>query len=193
MATILVPYLLAAEDGALLLAQDGANLVAEVYEEQVGRTAILYGAIRTRLLGYDPTGRAALGQLLTGGLYSIEAPDKASYPFGVLRLMNRRTGPGDDGRLREKGELQVTLYGVPRTSFDTIETAMDVIENALYGWNTDADGTFTIRGMLIRATLPGYQSPENREILSVRATWVYTWWPSYRTHLAVASGAPAPV
>lgn len=159
----------------------------------VARTPLLYGAIRSRLLGYTPTGgQQALTSSLTGGLYSLEAPDKATFPFGILRLQNRRTGNGDDGRLRERGTIQIILYGRPRADFDALETAMDVIENALYGWSDDVYGLLTVRGVEQRDTLPPYQSPDNREIISVRALWGYTYWPLYRTHLAVASGAPAP-
>lgn len=160
----------------------------------VARTSRLYGAFRTRLLGYTPTGgQQAISALLTGGVYSVEAPDNATFPFALLRLQNRRTGNGDDGALRERGTLQIIIYGRPRTDFDTIETAMDVMENALYRWNTDTlDGLLTVRTLEQRDTLPPYQSPDNREIISVRGLWNYTCWPSYRTHLAVASGAPAP-
>lgn len=160
----------------------------------VNRSALLYGALRTRILTYVPTGgQQTVPQLLTGGVFSVEAPDKTTYPFALIRLQNRTTGAGDDGRLRERGTIQIVAYGRPRADFDTIETAMDVMENALYGWNTtDAAGLLTIRGIDQRDTLPPYQSPENREIISVRCLWDYTYWPAYRTHLAVASGAPAP-
>lgn len=193
MSTVVVSYQLAAQDASVLTAQDGAVLIASVTEEQVGRTGQLYGGIRTRLLGYDPLGRDSLNLLLTGGFYTLEAPDKATYPFGIVRLVGRRTGNGDDGRLRERGEIQIQLFGRPRADLDTLETAMDVIEDALYGWSDDVQGLLTVRGLVSRMTMPSYQSPENREIISVRAAWTYTWWPTYRTHLAVASGAPAPV
>lgn len=159
------------------------------------RTTKLYGQIRTRLLTYDPVGSdPALSHtsLLNGRLYTLESPDTAAYPFAIQRLQSRRTGPGDDGRLRERGELEVQVFGRPRSALLSVERIADIMEEALYGWSTDADGLLTIRSMVSRETLPAFQSPENREIVRVRVVWSYTWWPLYRTQLATASGAPAP-
>lgn len=159
------------------------------------RTTKLYGAIRTRLLTYDPLGsEPALSHasLLNGRLYTLEAPDDAVSPFAVQRLQSRRTGPGDDGRLRERGELEMQVFGRPRSALLLIERIADIMEEALHGWNVDTDGLLTIRSMVSRETLPPFQSPENREIVRVRVVWGYTWWPLYRTQLANASGAPAP-
>jgi hypothetical protein len=50
----------------------------------------------------------------------------------------------------------------------------------------------TVRGVVSRETLPAYQTAENREIVQVRLVLSLTWWPTYRSQLAVASGAPAP-
>jgi hypothetical protein len=192
MSTVLIPYYLADELGNYIVTDLNELLLVEADELRVGRTGQLYGAIRNRILTYDPVGRLHVDQLLTGGLYTLEAPDKATYPFGVIRLTARGTGAGDDGRLRERGRLQIVVYGRPRADLDRLETAMDVIENALYGWSDDVEGLLTIRSLSIRDTAPPYQSPENREIIHVRGVWEYTYWPTYRTHLAVASGDPAP-
>jgi hypothetical protein len=193
MSTVLIPYYLADELGNYIVTDLNELLLVEADELRVGRTGQLYGAIRNRILTYDPVGRLHVDQLLTGGLYTLEAPDKATYPFGLIRLQSRRTGQGDDGRLRERGEVHVMLYGRPRADLDRLELVMDVTENALYGWSGDVEGLLSIRALTQRDTLPPYQSPENREIISVRGVWEYTYWPSYRTHLANASGAPAPI
>ena len=100
---------------------------------------------------------------------------------------------GDDARLREASELLVMLYDRPRAKLAALERVADIVEESLLHYNTDTGiGHLTVRGVVSRETLPVYTSPENREIVSVRVVISLTWWPLYRSQLAVASGAPAP-
>lgn len=156
-------------------------------------TTLLTGAIRTRLLDFDPAGATTpLRGTLTGGLHTHAPPDNVVYPFGFLRLGTRRTGELDDGALEEAGEVEVVLVGRHRQQLAIIEAAMDVCEQALLHWSTDQVGWLAIRRLANRLTLPPFPQAANAEIVQVRGVWRYTWWPTYRTQYAVAAGASAP-
>lgn len=155
------------------------------------RTTNLYGAIRTRILGFDPTGAdvTLASALLTGGLHTLAPGDNAVFPYGALRLQNRRNGGRDDSSLSEEGQLELLLFGRPRGQLITIERVADIAEEALLNWHTDAVGWFTVREMENRTTMPYYPKPADNEIVQVRVVWRYTWWPTYRTQYGVAAGA----
>jgi hypothetical protein len=156
-------------------------------------TGLLYGHIRQRVLDYDPMGAdMPLRVTLGARLYTLEPPDNALFPFATQRLRFRSTGAGDDSRLRERAEIEFMIYGRPRTSLAACERIADIIEESLLHYNTQAIGHLTIRGLVSRETLSAYQSPENREIVQIRTVLSLTFWPTYRSQLAVASGAPAP-
>jgi hypothetical protein len=161
-----------------------------------GRTTDLYGALRARILNFDPggpdgplSGNAFLGPRL----FTLEAPDNATYPFAIARLLSRNTGGGDDARLRERADYEIMVYHRPRTGLVLAERIADIMEEALLHYSTDALGLLSVRRLVSRGTLPAYQSAENREVVRVRLLWDITWWPQYRTQLANASGAPAPI
>lgn len=160
------------------------------------RTTDLYGALRTRILTFDPGG--ADGPLSGSGflgprLYTLEAPDNATYPLAIARLLSRNTGGGDDARLRERADYEVMIFHRPRAGLLLAERIADIMEEALLYYSTDTFGLMTVRRLVSRGTLPAYQSPENREVVRVRLLWDITWWPQYRSQLANASGAPAPI
>lgn len=156
-------------------------------------TTLMLGAIRTRVLDFNPAGSPApLRGTLTGGLHTHAPPDNVVYPFGFLRLGARRTGELDDSALEEVGEVEVVLVGRHRQQLAEVEAAMDVCEQALLHWSTDSVGWLSIRRLVSRLTLPPLPQAANAEIVQVRGVWRYTCWPDYRTQYAVAAGASAP-
>jgi hypothetical protein len=158
------------------------------------RTTNLYGAIRTRILDFDPTGSdGPLRSSLRGGMHTHSAPDNVPFPFALVRLQNRRNGRLDDSSLEEEGEVEILMFGRDRQQLVTVERAMDIAEEALLNWHTDATGWFTLRELVSRNTMPPYRSPAEAEIVQVRAVWRYTWWPTYRSQYAIPAGsAPSP-
>jgi hypothetical protein len=145
-------------------------------------TVALYAAVRTKLT-------AALPAL---PIYTMQAPDAATFPCLVWRVTGRSTGPGDDGRLRERGELELQLFGRPLSSLPALERDADSVENALRGWVLDSPtvGQLTIRGVTQRDTLPPFGGPADREVVQIRVMIAYTWWPAFRTDAGAASGSP---
>lgn len=152
----------------------------------------LMGAIRTRILTFNPAGAdEPLLQTLTGGLHTHSAPDNAAFPYGTLRLVGRRTGRLDDSRMEEEGELEIFFISRDRSRLATIERAMDIAEEALLNWSTDSVGWLSMRSLQTRSTVGPFSAPANAEIVQVRGLWRYTWWPAYRTQYAVSAGSPA--
>lgn len=155
------------------------------------RTTNLTGALRTRLLTFDPAGPdTGLQVLLSGGLHTVAPPDSATYPYGILRLMNRRTGRLDDAALEEEGEVELTVVGRHRNQLVTVERCVDIAEEALLRWSTGGVGSLMIRRVVGRMTLPPFPQPANAEIVQSRIIWRYTWWPDYRTQYATPAGSP---
>lgn len=150
------------------------------------RTTNLYGHARTRILSFNPAGADVplQGALLIGGLHTHSAPDAATYPYGVLRLQNRRNNNRDDASFSEEGELELILVSRPRASIVTLERIADIVEEALLNYATDAVGWWDVRELVNRTTMPPYPSPADAEMVQVRLLWRYTWWPLYRSQYA---------
>ena len=151
------------------------------------RTKLLYGAIRSRILSFDPMGSDGV-LTLAGGLHTLAAPDNAVFPYGVLRLKSQRTGR-DDGDTSIEGRLEVMLVGRNRATLGALEDAMDIVTEALSKWSTDQAGWLTMRDLENRLTMPPFPQPANAEIVQVHATWRYTWWPSYLMQYRTANGS----
>jgi hypothetical protein len=159
----------------------------------MSKTSLLYGALRTRILDFDPMGAGtSLRSRLSGGLHTHSAPDNCPVPYGVMLLEGRRTGSLDDGALEEEGNLRVSLYSRDRSRLAALEDAMDTVEEALLRWSTTDVGWLMVRRLTSRITAPAFPAPANAEIVHIRGVWRYTWWPDYRTQYAVAAGEPAP-
>lgn len=144
----------------------------------------VYAAIRSRLLTFTPAVSDPLSADLGSRLYYSSPPENAEYPYALFRLVGRSTGNLDDSLLEEEGSIELTIVGRHRQQLSVIEGLMDVAEEALLKWHTDQVGWFTIRRLLSRTTLPEFRHPADVEIVQVRATWRYTWWPTYRSQYA---------
>ena len=71
-------------------------------------TTNIYRTLRTRLLSFTPAAGATLASRLGNRLFVAQAPDDATYPYGVMTLSLSTEGAynGD----REQGIFEVTLY-----------------------------------------------------------------------------------
>jgi hypothetical protein len=136
-------------------------------------------ALRTRLLDFEPLdGRATLRTRLAGRLYVNAAPDKAAYPYGVLRLKNRRSDRSMPGR--ELAELEVMLFGRPRTQGPEVEAAADLCDQAMLEY---LDATHGLLGALagLRNTMPPFATPADADVVQVVLTYTLILWPVFRT------------
>jgi hypothetical protein len=141
-------------------------------------TAALYETLRTRALGFsDPriqaghTVAASLGERV----YNIAAPDSVPFPYAIHRIVNRRTA--EDGNAdREPFDLEVMLFGRPRTQAAAMERVADLYDAAFLRYADSSSGlVFSTRRA--RDTLPQGSSEADREVVQIRSVFSFVAWP----------------
>jgi hypothetical protein len=162
-------------------------------ESTTGLEAIL----RTRLLTFEPldgsgTVASALGSTQTGAgadgnLYWDRAPDNLDrimaaqgdpLRWGVLRLKNWRDIPGQsEGKLTE---LEVMLYGRPRSQRATLQGVADRMDQAMVRW-VDAESGVVAASTSTRNTLPPFKEPADADVVQVMLEYTLRVYPAYLT------------
>lgn len=146
-------------------------------------TPVLEDTLRTRLLTHTRLSGSTLAEILgtapssgsDGKLYKVQAPDNATYPYGVMRLMNRRTS-GDIAE-REVAELEVMLFGRPRSQQATMEGAADACDEALLPRYVDASSGVVACTGRTRNTMPVFAEPADREVVQIRLVYTLIVYP----------------
>jgi hypothetical protein len=146
----------------------------------------LHTQIRNQLLTFAPKGggptlNTQLGGSATneGRLYKSQAPDTVLYPFGVMRMINRLTSGEYNGE-RESFDLEIMLFGRPRTQGKTIEDAADVFDQAMLRYRDGSSGIIFSRSRQ-RDTMPQPVDPADREVVQIRLAYACKTWPLYLT------------
>lgn len=126
--------------------------------------------IRTRLLTYSGNALAtALGTAVgatDGRLYIDQAPDDGTYPYGVLRIADRRD-QGDDGGFARRIQVELHLYHRGRSNAPTLKGMADLCERALRRWRDVTSGAVVAQSGLTRASIT-YDDPADRELVCER-------------------------
>lgn len=141
--------------------------------------------IRTRLLTFVPKSGGTLLSKLGGGtldtarLWRDAPPDTASYPFAVMRLINRVTRREYNFE-KEPLDVEIMFYGRPRAQAQLIEDCADVADQAMLRWREPIGGLFYSRERS-RDTLPPPVEPADREVVQVRCVYSLAVWPTYLT------------
>jgi len=146
-------------------------------------TTALLVTIRTRLLSFVPMGGGStLATLLGSRLYESQAPETATFPYGVFRLTNRLETDGFAG-MRESADLEVMFFDRPRSRAEALDLIADVADQALLSWAQATDG-ITFARFRLRDTLPPAPEPMDRELVVIRQVFPVVLWPTYRTQYA---------
>jgi hypothetical protein len=160
-------------------------------------TTGLEAVLRTRLLTFEPldgsgTVASALGSTQTGAgadgnLYWDRAPDNLDrimaaqgdpLRWGVLRLKNWRDIPGQsEGKLTE---LEVMLYGRPRSQRATLQGVADRMDQAMVRW-VDAENGVVASSTSTRNTLPPFKEPADSDVVQVMLEYTLRVYPAYLT------------
>jgi hypothetical protein len=160
-------------------------------------TTGLEAVLRTRLLTFEPLDgsgpvASALGSTQTGAgadgnLYWDRAPDNLDrimaeqgdpLRWGVLRLKNWRDIPGQtEGKLTE---LEVMLYGRPRSQRATLQGVADRMDQAMVRW-VDADNGVVASSTSTRNTLPPFKEPADSDVVQVMLEYTLRVYPAYLT------------
>lgn len=141
-------------------------------------TDLLETQLRNKLLDFVPLSGATLRARLGGGngrLWKDGAPDNAAYPFGVMRLINRLSR-GEYNSERETFDLELMLYGRPRTNAAAVEDAADVADQAMLRYKDASGGALTFSRARQRDTLPAFADPADREVVQVRLVYGLVVW-----------------
>jgi hypothetical protein len=160
-------------------------------------TTGLEAVIRSRLLEFEPLGgigsvaielgstESGAGQ--DGNLYWDRAPDNLDrimatlglpLRWGVLRLKNWRDIPGQsEGKLTE---LEVMLYGRPRSQRATLQGIADRMDQAMVRW-VDAENGVVASSTSTRNTLPPFKEPADSDIVQVMLEYTLRVYPAYLT------------
>lgn len=146
-----------------------------------GTSDALSTQLRNRLLGFipanPPLGYTSLNTRLGGAtpgagrLWKDAAPDTAAYPFGIMRLINRVSL-----NERERMDLEVVLYGRPRSQAVAIEDAADLCDAAMLNYRDPTSGLIFSHERQ-RDTLPPPTDPADREVVQVRLVYSLIVWP----------------
>ena len=146
----------------------------------------LHTQIRNQLLTFAPRGGGAtlntqLGGVATndGRLYKSQAPDTVLYPFGVMRLINRHTGGEYNGE-RESFDVEIMLFGRPRSQGKTIEDMADVFDQAMLRYRDGSSGILFSRSRQ-RDTVPQPMDSADREVVQIRLAYSGKAWPLFLT------------
>jgi hypothetical protein len=160
-------------------------------------TTGLEAVLRTRLLTFEPLDgsgpvASALGSTQTGAgadgnLYWDRAPDNLDrimaaqgdpLRWGVLRLKNWRDIPGQsEGKLTE---LEVMLYGRPRSQRATLQGVADRMDQAMVRW-VDAESGVVAASTSTRNTLPPFKEPADADVVQVMLEYTLRVYPAYLT------------
>jgi hypothetical protein len=160
-------------------------------------TTALEAQLRTRLLTFEPLGGVTTvaeelgstdsGSGADGNLYWDRAPDNLDRTlvnlglpirWGVLRLKNRRDIPGQsEGHLYE---LEVMLYGRPRSQKATLEAVADRMDQAMVRY-VDAVNGLAASTTSTRNTLPPFREPADSDVVQIMLEYTLRVYPASMT------------
>lgn len=122
-----------------------------------------------------------VGTYVGDRIYRSQAPDDADVPYIVLRAINAQTDPAFNNT-RVNFDLEVMVFGRPRSAEQTVETIADLVEQALLTWReSGATLGLSFARTSLRDTLPPLPDPANRELVQVRLLIECATWPRYLT------------
>ena len=138
-------------------------------------TQAMVADLRSRLLTFQPASGATLQTTLGGRLYTVQAPDVVTYPYAVLRLVDRAQTDGYAG-YRQSFEIELAVFDRPRAQQWRAEGIADVAEQAFLQWDLGSSGLLFSRHVR-RLTLPPAPAPMDRELVQVMLFVPVVAWP----------------
>ena len=140
-------------------------------------TKQIVALLLARFKNYVPPTGSKLSVALTE-IYVTQAPDNAVFPYGVMSLTRQQTA-GFSG-FRETWQVELQLYGSPRSEQWVVEGAADVADQAMLTWEDRTDGV-VFGGYRSRWTLPVFPDAADRELVRVRCLYEVGVWPDLFT------------
>jgi hypothetical protein len=152
--------------------------------------------IRNRLLTFTPTGGGTtlatrLGSTSTGSgsdgkLFIDQAPDTVTGLWAVLHVIDAPES-GFDGGFLIRAQVELMIYGRPRSSQATVKSCADVVAEAWHAfYYSEAGGHVSGTGVLNRSTIPYTSDPADRDLVAVRLVLGVRCTPIFLTRYASA-------
>ena len=138
-------------------------------------TQAMVADLRTHLLTFQPMSGTTLQARLNGRLYVVQAPDSVTYPYAVMRLVDRRATDGYGG-YRQTFEVELQIFDRPRSQQWRAEGIADVAEQAFLGWDLASSGLLFSRHVR-RVTMPPAPEPMDRELVQITVFVPVVAWP----------------
>lgn len=135
----------------------------------------LFQLIRARILSVA----TALGTADTGRLYYGSAPQGATYPYAVARLINQQFSMG---QTRLRADLEIMLFDRPDSRQLAAENLADLIQGSLIGYR--ASGVMVMANPMQRDTLPRWTDPADATVVQIRLVAEIIAYPAYLTQYA---------
>lgn len=132
--------------------------------------------------------KTIVARLVAAGIarvYVSQAPDAAVYPYAVIRKINAMSAP-EYNNTRENFDLELMIFGRPRSSEQVVEGLADVAIQSLLGWRESGPTLgLTFARTYQRDSLSPPPDPGDRELVQVRIVIPCATWPRYLTTVLV--------
>ena len=145
-------------------------------------TAQIYKTLRDALLTYDNPNDQLLTEFVGERVYVRAAPSSPVFPYLTLRL-DRVSLPAFNG-YRETAILEVQGVGKPESQLPLVESAMDIVDQAMTSLTASSSGLMVCRGRT-RQTVPQLTDPADSSVVAVVANYELFLWPRVLTARAV--------
>jgi hypothetical protein len=145
-------------------------------------TDAIYGTIRKRLIDYVSPSTDTLAGFVGTRIWVRSAPADPLFPYLTLRL--DRTSLAEFNGYRETASLEIQAVGKPESQLPLVESAMDIVDQALTSYTAATSGLIVGRSRT-RQTMPQMTDPADSAVVAVVATYELFFWPRVLTSRAV--------
>jgi len=144
-------------------------------------TTQIYGTLRKHLIDYVSPSTDTLAGFVGTRIWVRSAPADPVFPYLTLRL-DRTSLPAYNG-YRETAILEVQGVGKPDSQLPLVESAMDIVDQAMTSLTDRSSGLIVGRGRT-RQTVPQLTDPADSSVVAVVANYELYLWPVVLTSRA---------
>ena len=144
-------------------------------------TTQIYGTLRKHLIDYVSPSTDTLAGFVGTRIWVRAAPADPVFPYLTLRL-DRTSLPAYNG-YRETAILEVQGVGKPDSQLPLVESAMDIVDQAMTSLTDRSSGLIVGRGRT-RQTVPQLTDPADSSVVAVVANYELYLWPVVLTSRA---------
>lgn len=147
----------------------------------------IYSLLRTRILTFVAPGGATWATLSGAAVgvgndarvwQDVPPVGVSTWPYAVIRLVNDVTSGPYQERIRF--DLEVMIYGRPRTQMDKVRDLADLVDGALKQYSYSGVGFLRITGRMRNVPPPG-SGDADAEVVSARLLFSGFAWPRFLT------------